>query len=210
MKTNSPALRHIHHVQRHEHRQSQLHHLGNQKKISLQITRIHHTENRVRAGHTRRFSMENLPRNFLIRRTWIQTVQSREIDQLNRFSVKGEGCAGSFFDRHTRIVAHPLTQTGQGIKKSALPGIGVSHHSNPTFLSILIHRKSGATSPVNARLGPSVYVLDQNLFGQSGTQSHPCPANPANEIRPTTNFCHQGVFTKTHFSEALASRGRAL
>jgi hypothetical protein len=53
-------------------------------------------------------------------------------------------------------------------------------------------------------------VLDQNLFGQSGTQSHPGPTDPTNEIRPTTNFRHQGVFTKTHFSEALAGRGRAL
>ena len=50
VQSHSPRLRDIHHVQRDQNRQADLHHLGNKKKIPLKIAGVDHTENRIRTG----------------------------------------------------------------------------------------------------------------------------------------------------------------
>jgi alpha-galactosidase/6-phospho-beta-glucosidase family protein len=85
---HAPGLGHVHHIEGHQHRKTQLHHLRDQKQIPFKVAGINHTENGVRFWECRRIRPAGVSA-ILVRRPRGKAVHAGQIDQLNGFAGAG-------------------------------------------------------------------------------------------------------------------------
>ena len=127
---------HVDHVQRDDHRDSQLRKLGGQVEVALDVRRVHDVENRVRllvdqiaAGH-----------NFF-QCIGGEAVNARQV--LNDHVLRALEAALLLFDRHARPVAHVLVAAGQIVEQRGLATIRVAREGNlDCHVHILLQSKS--------------------------------------------------------------------
>ena len=137
LEPDPPRLGHIHHVEGDEHRNAELHHLGDQKEIPFEVARVDHAQDGVGPGNSGGFAPQNFPGNFFIRRAGRKAVHAGQIDQLDRLPVKGVSRAGPFFHGDTGIVGHALAKAREGIKEGAFTGVRISDHRHPALRLVL-------------------------------------------------------------------------
>ncbi len=197
---DAARLRQVHHIEGHQHGDAEFHHLGDEKKVPLEVAGVDHAENGIGLGNAVGFPLQDLPGDLLVGRAGREAVHTGQINQFDRLAMQGVGGTCPFFHRYPGIVAHTLTQAGESVEECAFAGVGIADHRNPAAGLVL----------AQGDLGVSVDGLDEDLPGEPCAQRNPGAADPADQVSPTPDFSDHGILTKAHFPEPLAGAGGAI
>ena len=116
-------LDHVHHVDGHDHRDAQLHQLGGQIQVALQVGTVDDVQNGVGA-----LADQIVPGHHFLQRVGRQGVNTRQVGDGN-FGVLLQ-LALFLFHSNAGPVADELVCTGQRIEQRRLTGVGVAREGN--------------------------------------------------------------------------------
>ena len=114
---------HIHHVHGHQNRDAQLHQLGGQVKVTLDIRSVHDIQDRVRPFRNQVVSGHNL-----FQRVGRQGINSRKVHDYNIPAALQ--LTFLLLHRYARPVSHKLIGTGQRIEQCCFSAVWISCQCN--------------------------------------------------------------------------------
>ena len=82
---------------------------------------IHHAEDAFRPGRILTQVEQDIPRDALVGGVCTEAVTSRQVEQLDLFSMLSDELPRFLFDGHAGVVGDLLTQAGEGVEERGLP-----------------------------------------------------------------------------------------
>ena len=121
---NSVTLRLVHHIQIYDERDSLLHKLNRQKKISRHIRRVNNIDDNIGL-----VLFEIIADNLLFLRAGVHRISSGQVNDRN-FSAFVLNQAGFFIDGNAGPIPNFLPRPRQLVKNCRFPCVGIACQSN--------------------------------------------------------------------------------
>ena len=124
------TARDVDHVQADHGREAQLDDLRDQVEVALEIARIDQTKDDVRRTLPGNAAEKKINQDPLVRRTRMQAVGSRQVDDPERLAMLGKGRPLLPLDGHPGVVPDLLAQSGQGVEDGRLATVGIAQQGH--------------------------------------------------------------------------------
>ena len=108
--------RHVHAIQRQDHRDPQAFHLQRQSQADRQVHGVDDADDEARGRRVGHAPEQHVARDGLIESGGSQAVGAGQIEHAQRASVRGDTFALAAFHGDTRVVSHLLAAAGQAIE----------------------------------------------------------------------------------------------
>ena len=111
------------HIEQHQRRHAQRNHARRQHQVGVQIRRVQHQNDRVRARRARHLAGQHIDGYSFVLGLRCKAVDAGQVDEGDFFAVGVADVSGVVLDRDAGKIADLLAQLGEPIEKSCLAGV---------------------------------------------------------------------------------------
>ena len=123
-------FRQIEHGQRNDTGKPDIHDLGRNIQVAIEVCRIDHAQDKVRRDYFVAEAEQDGDGDHLIRRTGRKRIDTRQVNREKPDAILTK-FAQRTFDRHPRVIPGVLAEPGEGVKEGRLARIGIPDHGHP-------------------------------------------------------------------------------
>ncbi len=165
---NSLLLGRVHHVQRDDHRPSDLDELHAEIELPLEARGVEHEQREVGQGSVGLDAQEHVAHDHFVRRARTEAVGARQIQHLDRASPGERAEAGLLLHGHAGIVGDLLPQSRELVEEGGLSAVGPARD------------RDELASQAAVRLGTPVEALRRGgrYGGEISRDRHRCDPPP--------------------------------